>query len=188
VPNESKITWGCAWENAEMIRNTVGLVALFMACAIAVADSQVTLAQEPTKPEVEKQLPLRPHQPSGFLTDTLGTYVTIEGTLYEGSGKVESNSLVVDTVDDRKLQHPILVKVKNVRLPARIRCVLKGYELGEMIGRPPAEYAIAKELGRDPEELARRDAVSWQWRPYFVPLIAVEPKGLKLSTPWGITR
>jgi len=113
-------------------------------------------------------------------------YVTVEGVPYDACGKVESNSLVVDTVDGKKLDKPLLVVVKNVVLPAKTRCVLKGYELGEMIGRPPAEYDLYRELGKDTQELAERDATPWRWRPYFVPLVAVEPKGLEVSTQWGI--
>jgi hypothetical protein len=57
-----------------------------------------------------------------------------------------------------------------------------------MIGRPPAEYDLTKELSGDPDELAKRDATVWRWRPFFVPLIAIEPKGLEVSTEWGITK
>lgn len=85
----------------------------------------------------------------------------------------------MDTVDGKRLDKPVHVLVRNLpRLAARQRCVLKGYELGEMIGRPPAEYAAARERGQDPEELAKRDQTVWRWRPYFVVLIVVEPKGL----------
>jgi hypothetical protein len=162
-------------------------VVLAIMCALAVGESSAVHAQRPAAAQTAQRLPLQPRQPGGFLNDRLGTYLTIEGVLYDGKGKVESNSLVVDTVDGRKLDKPLVILVKNVQLPAKKRCILKGYELGEMIGRPPAEYDLTKELGQDPEELARRDATPWNWRPYFVPLIAVEPKGLEVSTRWGIT-
>ena len=55
-----------------------------------------------------------------------------------------------------------------------------------MMGRPPAEYALTKELGGDPDELANRDATAWRWEPYFVPLLASQPEGLKVKTVWGI--
>jgi hypothetical protein len=45
-----------------------------------------------------------------------------------------------------------------------------------MIGTPPAVFAAAKEQGR---EVDGSQAV-WQWSPYFVALIVVEPKGLEL--------
>lgn len=154
-----------------------------LASFLTTVDLQAQLIPET---QVEKELPLRPRAPGGFLHETLGVYLTIEGQLYDGGGKVESNSLVVDTVDGRKLKKPLVIRVANVRLPPKTRCVLKGYELGSMIGRPPAEYALTKEIGKDPSELRERDAIGWQWRPYFVPMIAVEPKGLKTTTKWGL--
>jgi hypothetical protein len=129
---------------------------------------------------------VRPRQPGGVFGDRLGEYHTIEGVKVEG-GKVEAGTLLVDTVDGKKLDRPVAIPVRGpdrartpLDLPAKSRCVLKGYELGEMVGRPPAEYALARERGQDPEELAKRDAVPWQWRPYFVPLVVVEPKGLEI--------
>ena len=59
-------------------------------------------------------------------------------------------------------------------LPARQRCVFKGYESGEMIGTPPAVLAAAKEQGRAGEDPSQ---VPFHWRPYFVALVVVEPKG-----------
>jgi len=160
--------------------SAIALLAIL--CATTAVSAQ-TVAQ--TK-QIEK-LPQRPRQPTGHL-GPLGTYRTIEGVLYAGRGKVESNTLVVDVVDGKRLEKPIHILIKNARIPPKVRCVLKGYELGEMIGRPPAEYALTKELGRDPNELARRDATAWRWRPFFVPLIATGPKGLEISTKWGRTK
>ena len=121
---------------------------------------------------------VRPRQPGGLLGDALGTYRTIEGVLYDGrQEKVESNTLLVDTVDGKKLEKPIGVLIRNVRpVPAKTRCVLKGYESGEMIGEPPAVSDAAKEQGTKhvPESPV------WGWHPYFVVLIAAEPKGLEL--------
>lgn len=155
---------------------------------IVAGNAKVTCAQPPEVNKSTQKIPLRPRQPGGFLKPTLGTYLTIEGVLYEGNGKVESNTIVIDTVDGKKLEKTILIKVDNVRLPAKTRCILKGYELGRMVGRPPAEYALYKELGKNPAELAERDAVAWHWRPYFVPMIVVKPQGLKTTTNWGITK
>ncbi|MDA1055896.1 MAG: hypothetical protein O3C40_36380 [Planctomycetota bacterium] len=158
----------------------VAIALLAILCAV-VAVSARSVAQTIQGEE----LPMRPRQPTGHL-GWLGTYRTIGGVLYDGGGKVESNTLVVDVVDGKRLDKPIHILVKNTRIPAKVRCVLKGYELGEMIGRPPAEYALTKELGGDPNELAT--ATVWRWRPYFVPLIATEPKGLEVSTKWGRTK
>jgi hypothetical protein len=55
-----------------------------------------------------------------------------------------------------------------------------------MIGRPGAESDAYKEPGKDPQELRRRDAIGLQWRPCFTPLIAVEPRGLEVTSQWGI--
>ncbi len=160
------------------VRRLAAIVLLTTLCAAASAPPAV-------KSQQSDELPLAPRQPTGYL-GTLGTYRTIEGVLYDGGGKVESNTLVVDIVDGKRLDKSIHILVKNTRIPPRVRCVMKGYELGEMIGRPPAEYVLTKELGRDPDELAKRDATVWRWRPFFVPLIATEPKGLEVSTEWGI--
>jgi len=164
------------------VRRLAAIVLLTTLCAAATA-----LAQPVVQLQQGEELPLAPRQPTGFL-GALGTYRTIEGVLYDENGKVESNTLVVDIVDGKRLDKPIYILVKNTRIPPKVRCVLKGYELGEMIGRAPAEYDLTKELGGDPDELAKRDAAVWRWRPFFVPLIATEPKGLKVSTEWGITK
>ena len=156
-------------------------------CAGAVLAAGVVspaVGQPPVAPGVAgPAVPVRPRQPGGLFGDSLGSYRTIEGALYDGPGKVESNTLMVDTLDGRKLDRPVAVLVRNVRLPARERCVLKGYELGEMIGRPPAEYDAAREQGKDADELAKRDQAVWRWRPYFVVLIAVKPGGLEVRKP-----
>lgn len=138
----------------------------------------MTLSQSPVGPGGAKAGAGRPRQPGGLFGDQLGKYLTIEGVRAE-RGKVETGTLLADTVDGKKLDKPIGVLIHNLRaLPAKQRCVLKGYELGEMIGRPPAEYAAAREQGQDVEALMKRDQTIWRWRPYFVTLIVVEPKGL----------
>src|SRR5262249_41414187 len=106
----------------------------------------------------------------------LGKYLTIEGVRAE-EGKVGSRTLLVDTVSGKKLDKPVAVWVNNLDLPAKQRCVLKGYETGKMIGTPPAVLEAAKEQGG--KNVEARQAV-WQWYPYFVALIVVEPKGLEL--------
>ena len=158
-------------------------IALIAICCATGALSARAVAQT----QQDDVFPMLPREPSGRL-GALGAYRTIEGVLYEGGGKVESNTLIVDIVDGKRLDKPFYIVVKNTRIPAKVRCVLKGYELGEMIGRPPAEYALTRELGGDPHELADRDATVWRWRPYFIPLMATQPKGLEVSTQWGITK
>ena len=132
-------------------------------------------------PDAAKVKSIRPRPPSGYFADQLGTYLTIEGVLAVGL-KVETPALLVDTVGGKKLDKPIAITIQNIpALPAKQRCVFKGYELGKMIGRPPAEYDAAKEQGEDAAELVKGDALTWHWRPYFVVLKVVEPKGLELS-------
>jgi hypothetical protein len=131
-----------------------------------------------------------PRQPGGLLRDRLGEYLTIEGVLAAG-GKIETGTLLVDTVDGKKLAKPVPLVIRNLKhLPTRARgeakqrFVLKGYESGEMIGVAPAVWAAAKEQGwKD----VNPSPAPWQWRPYFVALVAVEPEGLELARPWALT-
>ena len=129
-----------------------------------------------------------PRQPGGYLSDSTGKYLTIEGVKVEG-GKVESNTLLVDTVDGERLDVPIPLaihvkyiqehnlKTASFNLPSKQRCVFKGYESGTMVGVAPAIYAAAKEEGWKKVPMS---PVGWHWRPHFVALIVVQPKGLEL--------
>jgi RNA polymerase sigma factor (sigma-70 family) len=129
-----------------------------------------------------------PRQPGGILGDQLGKYLIIEGVLAEG-GKIESGTILVDTVDGKKLNTPTPVLVRGpgypterLNLPAKQRCIFKGYESGEMIGIPPAVLAAAKEMGV-PDQGIKDVSMSpkdYEWRPYFLALIVVEPKGLEI--------
>jgi hypothetical protein len=130
----------------------------------------------------------RPRQPRGVLGEQLGVYRTIEGVKSAGI-KVDTGTLLVDTVDGQKLHKPIPLVIRaasvvnqnlqpaDLKLPDQQRCILKGFESGEMIGVPPAVSTAAKEQGwKDvPMSPAR-----WQWRPYFVALVVVEPNDLEL--------
>ena len=111
------------------------------------------------------------------LSDAIGTYLEIEGVRVE-KGKVGSQTLLVDTVNGKKLNEPISVWVQNLQLPSKKRCVIKGYESGEMIGVPPAEVAAARELGKT---VTPTQAV-WQWRPFFVALRVISPDNIKPLT------
>ena len=148
----------------------------------------VVVGQAPVAPGGAKSEVARPHQPSGYFGD-LGKYLTVEGVRAEGS-KVERGTLLVDTVNGRKLDRPIPVVVHahafdRTRfdlptafvLPPKQRCIFKGFESGGMIGVPSGVREAAKELGRDD---VPRSPVDWQWRPYFAALIVVEPKGTEL--------
>lgn len=108
--------------------------------------------------------------PSGRLGHPLGTYLTIGGVRAE-KGKVGVNTLLVDTVNGKKLEDPIGVWIENVdSLPKDTRCTLRGYESGKMIG-VPAEVARKENLPLP--------QASWQFFRYFVITSVVEPKDLK---------
>ena len=113
------------------------------------------------------------------MTDTLGEYLTIEGVRAE-RGKVGTRTLIVDTLNGRKLRKPVPVWVDNLDLPSKQRCVLKGYETGSMIGDPPATLAAAREQGKKGSSPTQ---AAWQWRPYFVVLIVKAPAGLEVRGP-----
>ena len=85
-------------------------------------------------------------------------------------------TLRIDTVNGQKLNEPIAIWVNNLLLPPKQRCVLKGYETGQMIGTSPAEVEAAIEQKKP----AGVSEVCWQWHSEFVALIVAEPKTLKL--------
>jgi RNA polymerase sigma factor (sigma-70 family) len=146
------------------------------------------VGQPPVTPTARSVTPAaaQPRQPGGVLGDQLGVYLTIEG-VRAGAGKVETGTLMVDVVNGKKLDKAVAVVVRgldypamtiqSINLPAGQRCVLKGYESGEMIGTPSALLEAAREEGRTDVLLSQ---AVWRWRPYFVARIAVEPKGLEL--------
>jgi len=154
------------------------LCVVVIACTFALGAPSVVFAQLRVEAPPQ-QASLQPQQPGGFLSNRLGAYLTIEGVLYDGNEKVESNSLVVDMVNGKRLEKSLLILVRNVRLRVKERCILKGYELGEMIGSPPALREAAEEQGDKYEE---RSSAVWRWRPYFVVLIAAKPDGLVIQT------
>lgn len=108
--------------------------------------------------------------PAGRLTPTLGAYLTIEGARAE-KGKVGVNTLLVDTVNGKKLDTPIGVWIENVAaLPKGTRCIVRGYESGRMIG-VPGEVATKEHMPIQQAE--------WQFYRYFIVTSVVEPKDLK---------
>lgn len=108
--------------------------------------------------------------PSGRLGHPLGTYLTIEGVRAE-EGKVGVNTLLVDTVNGKRLGAPICIWVENVdSLPKDTRCIVRGYESGKMIGVP---FEVAKK-----EQLPLPQA-GWQFFRYFIVTSIAEPKDLK---------
>jgi hypothetical protein len=170
------------------MRNIVYFGIMCAGASLAAISFPLAFGQLPVTrggPNIES---VKPRQPGGVVSDQLGVYRTIEGFRLEG-GKVESGTLLVDTVDGKKLDKPITLVIRgavvvdhnlqpaSLSLPAKQRCILKGFESGEMIGVPPAVSAAAEEQGW--KEVPVSQAV-WRWRPYFVALVVVEPKDLEL--------
>jgi hypothetical protein len=115
--------------------------------------------------------------PDGGLGHPLGTYLTIEGVRAPQQYMTDTvNTLLVDTVNGKKLDTPGRIWVENAdSLPKDTRCILRGYETGSMIGTPPAVIEAAKEEGKDftPEQFG------WRFQRGFIVLSVVEPKDLK---------
>jgi len=115
--------------------------------------------------------------PDGRLGHPLGTYLTIEGVRAPQQYMSDTvNTLLVDTVNGKKLDTPVRICVENVEsLPKDTHCILRGYETGSMIGTPPAVIEAAKEDGKD----VSLPQVGWQFHRVFIVLSVVEPKDLK---------
>jgi hypothetical protein len=138
------------------MRNTikVGIIRT----SLAAISFSLAFGQLPVAPGHSSTESVKLCQPGGILSDQLGVYRTIEGFKVEG-GKVETGTLLVDTVDGKKLNELITLLIRdaivvnhnlqpaNLSLPAKQRCVLKGFESGEMIGVPPAVLEAAEEQG-----------------------------------------
>ncbi len=79
-------------------------------------------------------------------------------------------------LNGKKLDSPVDIAVDNVdSLPKNARCIFRGYEMGRMIGTPPAVEQAAKEEGRE----VTRPQAGWKFYRYFVVIKVVEPKDLK---------
>lgn len=187
----SAIVW--RWSrvcNAASLRNPA--YAGVMCVVISLAAASLVFGQTPVAPNTNTVV-VKPLQPIGALGDELGVYRTIEGFLSEGI-KVETGTLIVDTVDGKKLDQPVPMVIRGavivnhnlqpalLSLPPKQRCILKGFESGEMIGVPPAVSIAAKEQGWNDVPMSPKH---WQWRSYFVALVVVGPKGLEIRDPSG---
>ena len=93
---------------------------------------------------------LRPWEvPIGSLGFPLGSYLTLEGKRADGM-KTGIETLLIDRINGKRLDHPIGIWVDNMDLPpAQFRCILKGYETVRMLGTPPAVEQAAREAGKD---------------------------------------
>lgn len=165
-----------------------GLLIAALSFPFAFGQSPVTPGGTSIKPERHADV----RQPGGRLSDQIGVYRTIEGVRPAGPGKFETGTLLVDMVDGERLEKPIPLLVRGgvivnhnlqeitLRLPADQHFVLKGFETGEMVGVPPAIMIAAREQGWTEVPMSSR---GWHWRPYFVALMVVEPKGFELRRP-----
>ena len=116
--------------------------------------------------------------PTGSLKHPLGTYLTIEGARVEPEATMQAgvNTLLVDTLNGKKLDKSIGIWIENVdSLPKHSRCILSGYETGRMVGVPPAVIEAAKEEGKD----ITMPQVGWHFHQYFIVTSVVTPKDLK---------
>jgi hypothetical protein len=76
--------------------------------------------------------------PIGSLGYPRGDYLTIKG-VRAGYPKSGPQTLLVDTINGKKLGEQIGIRVENIReLPRDVRVVLTGYETGPMDGPAPA--------------------------------------------------
>ena len=143
-------------------------------------DTQQTV--EPCLP-VESSASHYTGMPYGILGRPLGSYLTIEGVRDANPYvKVGVCTLVVDSVNGKKLDKPVGIWVDNVvALPEAKRCKLRGYESGRIIGAPPAAFEAAKEEGKTflPPQ------AGWQFEHYFIVLSVVQPKDLEIRNKKG---
>jgi len=112
--------------------------------------------------------------PKGKLGHPLGTYLTIEGVRFGvdkiGKAKIDSHTLLVDTINGKKLDRPITISIEtSASLPMQERCVFRGYESGRMVG-VPFEAARAENIPLP--------AAVWHFHRYFVITSVVRPEGL----------
>lgn len=109
--------------------------------------------------------------PMGKLGHKLGTYLTIEGP--RPTTDIKPGNMRVDTVNGKKLDKPIEILVENMaRIPDGVRCTIRGYESGKMIGLP---FEVAE------KEKIPLPQAGWQFFRYFVATSVVAPPELKLK-------
>jgi hypothetical protein len=121
--------------------------------------------------------------PTGEFGFPLGTYLKIEGVQAVKRGKVRDNAvkdtqwLTVDTVNGRKLDRPVDIKINNAQLYLDGRFVLRGYETGKMSG------AIPDEVEKNEKEFVDKYGVPQAGWNFFVSFVVTvtEPKGVRLE-------
>lgn len=132
--------------------------------------------------------------PIGSLGFRLGSPLTLEGNR-DDDFKTGDQTLLIDTVNGKRLGEHIAIWVENVELPPpQFRCVLKGYEMARMIGVPPAVEQAEKAEKKAGEKTGvlqpgfQSDLnipfvqAGWQVEPYFVALSHVALKDVALKS------
>jgi hypothetical protein len=85
--------------------------------------------------------------PIGSLGFPIGTYLTLEGKRGDGI-KTGVQTLLVDTINGKRLNNPVGIWIDNVDLPPKFRCRLKGYEGSERSAFHPPPFKRRKNLAR----------------------------------------
>jgi hypothetical protein len=79
---------------------------------------------------------LHPDMILGSLGQSLGTYITIDGTMPDRAMML-SNPFSVDTVNGKELKDPIIIELHGIdNLKSKVRYHFRGYESGGMNGSP----------------------------------------------------
>ncbi len=107
--------------------------------------------------------------PPGLLGYPLGTYLTIEGVAGQTKGGIR---VLVETVNGKPCDSEVFIHVNNIYVTNKIRCKIKGYETGGMVGVPPA----LKQL--DPNKNYRLQQSQWQFWRRFEPISIDHPEEL----------
>ncbi len=93
--------------------------------------------------------------------------------------KTGIETLLIDRINGKRLDHPIGIWVDNMDLPpAQFRCILKGYETVRMLGTPPAVEQAAREAGKD----ISLPQAGWKMQLYFVALSDVALKDVAIKS------
>jgi hypothetical protein len=123
------------------------------------------------------------HWPTGRLGEEVGTFLTIEGVrpleankATKGSNK-DTQRLLVDTVNGKKLTHPLSIPLDNAVLDAETCYVLRGYETGRMIGDPP--HGVLNDEPYSRKYLPNQAA--WHFHTSFIVTSVAEPPGVEID-------
>ncbi|CAN5456161.1 hypothetical protein BH09VER1_BH09VER1_55320 [soil metagenome] len=110
-----------------------------------------------------------------LLSYPFGTYLKIEGTRVN-EGKVGTRTLLVDTINGKKLTNPVFIWVDNTSdLPEAGRVILQGYETGGFAGIPSLPKEEAEKWGGS--------QIVFGFHHNFIPTTILAPGDLKFINP-----